>query len=135
MFYGRLLARGHGRQGLVFATIFIVFTVFIRDFAGRFFAINGQPTRLDQDLAFGFELVLGGHGADARGHGVLRCGIEHRHKAARDQIVDFLLSLRQTRGWLRRGDDGKVVTHLSVIKHAFAGAHHALIQRGLGMRR
>ena len=134
----RFFACDHGHQALVFSAVFaLVFTVFVRHFARGFFAINGQPAGLGQHFAFGFKTVLAraaADSADARGDGVLRGRKKHRQKAARDQIVDFLFGFRQTAGRLVGGDDGKVVANFGIVKHAFAGADIALVQRRLRMR-
>jgi hypothetical protein len=91
------------------------------DFVGRFLAVDGQPARLDQHLAFGLEAV--GHRlADAGGDLVFGAREEHRHEAAHHQVVQLLLGFAQAAGRLRGGDDGKVVADLAVVKHALGRA-------------
>ena len=74
--------------------------------------------------------VSHGHRADAGRHLVLRAREKHRHKAAHHQVVDLLLGLAQAAGRLQGGDDGKVVAHLAVVKHALGGLDVVVIQRG-----
>ena len=123
-----VFARLHGHQGLAFVAVFA--TV---GFAGRFFAVNGQPAGVDEHLALGLEMVLR-HLADARGDLVLRGREEHRHEAAHHQVVQLLLGLRQAAGRLRGGDDGKVVAHLAVVEHALGRAQVVVLQRLAGKR-
>ena len=62
----------------------------------RLFAVNGQPARLDQDLAIGAEMVLFSlvrDLADAGGHLVFRRGEEHGHEATHHQVIQLLLGL------------------------------------------
>ena len=103
-----------------------------------FFAINGQPARLDQHLALAFEgMSRSGrlHRGDAGGDLVFRTWKKHRHKAAHHQGVKLVLGLAQAAGRLQRGDDGKVVADLGVVKNALAGLDIALVQGGQGVRR
>ena len=113
---------------MAFVTVFGVFHL-----VGRFFAINRQPPRVDQHLAFGLEVVfchLGNTGGDL----VLRTGEKHGQKAACHQVVDLLLGLRQAAGRLQRGDDGKVVADLAVVKHALGRFEVVVVERGERMR-
>ena len=109
-----LFVGGNGYQVLALVTFFG-----IGHFVGSFLAVNGQPARLDQDLAFGSEVVTrhgphaphcvglaaprGGRallGAARRcgnrgysgGHLVLRAGEEDGQKAAHHQVINLLLS-------------------------------------------
>ena len=123
-----VFARLHGHQGLAFVAVFA--TV---GFAGRFFAVNGQPAGVDEHLALGLEMVLR-HLADARGDLVLRGREEHRHEAAHHQVVQLLLGFGQAAGRLRGGDDGKVVAHLAVVEHALGRAQVVVLQRLAGKR-
>ena len=108
---------------------------FARFFASRhflvgLFAINGQPTRLDQHLALAFEgMGRSGrlHRGDAGGDLVFRTRKKHRHKAAHHQGVELVLGFAQAAGRLQGGDDGKVVAHLSVVKNTLAGLDIALV--------
>ena len=100
-------------------------TVFgVGHFFGRFLAVNGQPTRLYQDLAFRLEMVGGGSCldfGDARGDLVFSAGVEHRHEAAHHQVIYLLLRFGQSAGDLQCRDDGEVITDLGIVKDAFAG--------------
>jgi len=58
-------------------------------FLGSFLAVDGQPARFDQHLAFGFEVVSRCCG-NARGDLVFGRWEEHRHEAAHHQVVDLL---------------------------------------------
>ena len=96
-----------------------------------------MPARLDQHTAGGFEVVGlagSGHLADAGGVHELRSGVEHRDEAAHHKVVELLLGIRQTAGCFERGDDGKVVADLRVVKHLFAGLDVALRDGGFGKR-
>ena len=94
---------------------------------GRFFAINGQPTGLDQDLAFGFEAVASG-GADASGHHVLGTGEKHGHKATDHQVVQLLFRVRQARRGLQGGNDRKVIADLGVVKNSLRRLDIAVVE-------
>ena len=93
-------------------------------------AVNGQPSRLDQDLALTFEGVgCRGclHRGDAGGDLVFRTRKKHRHKAAHHQGVELVFGFAQAAGGLQRGDDGKVVADLGVVKNTLAGLDVALV--------
>ena len=122
----RLLAGLHRDQGLALVAVLAAF-----DLVGGLLAVDGQPTGLDQDLAFGLEAVLLDL-ADARGHLVLGAGEEHGHEAAHDEVIELLLGLGQAAGRLRGRDDGKVIRHLAVVEDALGRAHIVLVQRLLG---
>ena len=124
-----LFAGRHGHQVLALVAFFGVF-----HFGGGFFAVDGQPARLDQHLAFGLEGVLG-CGGDARSNLVLRAGEEHRHEAAHHQVVQLLLRLAQAAGRLQGGDDRKVIRDLGVVEHALGGADVVVIQCDQCVRR
>lgn len=113
---GGLLAGLHRHQVLALVSFLGVF-----HFVGRFLAVDGQPTGLDQHLAFGLEVVLVDL-ADARGDLVLGAGEEHGHEAAHHQGVELVLGLAQGTGRLRGRDDRKVVRDLAVVKNALVGA-------------
>ena len=128
----RALARLHRHQVLTLVAFFG-----IRHFTGNFFAVNRQPSRLDQHLAFGLEMLgltrlfdL----ADARRHQIFGAGEEHRHKAAHHQVVELLLGFGQLAGRLQRRDDGKVVGDFGVVKNAFVRLDIAAAQCRLRVR-
>jgi hypothetical protein len=77
----------------------------------------------------------GGDGADAGGDGVFSAREEHGHEAAHDQVVQLLFGFRQARGRLQRGDDGKVIAHLAVVKDALGRPHVVVVQRRERVRR
>jgi hypothetical protein len=110
-----LLAGLHRHQRLALVAFLGVFHL-----VGGFLAVDGQPARLDQHLAFGLEGMLL-HLADAGGDLVFGAGEEHGHEAAHHQVVQLLLGLAQAAGRLGGGDDGKVVRHLAVVEDALGG--------------
>ena len=124
-----MLTWRNGHQVLSFVTFFGIVHLI-----GRFFAVNGQPTGFDQDLAFGFEAVSG-CGADARGHHVLGTWEKHRHKATHHQVIQLLLRIRQARRGLQGGNDRKVITDLGIVKNTLRGLDIAVVERCEGMRR
>ena len=80
-------------------------------------AIDRQPARVDQHLAFGLErLALDPR--DARGHQKLRRRIEHRQEALGDHVVELRFQLVQVLGRERGRDDGEVVRDLGVVEDA-----------------
>ena len=122
----------HGHQVLAFVAVFGVVHL-----GGGLFAVNGQPAGLDQHAAGGFELVALGtqcHGADAGGHLVFRSRVEHGNKAAHHKVVELLLGVGQAAGRLQRGDDGKVIAHLAVVKDFAAGLDVVLADGGARKR-
>ena len=102
-----------------------------------FFAINGLPTGFNQHAASGFEVLRlpqRGHLADAGGVHELCGWVKHRDEAAHHEVVELLLGVRQATGRFQRGDDGKVIADLAVVKHLFAGLDVALGDGGFGER-
>ena len=122
-----MLAWRHGHQVLAFVAFFGVV-----HFIGSFFAVDGQPTWFDQDLAFGFKAVTCG-GADAGGHHVLGTGEKHRHKATHHQVVQLLFRVRQARRGLQGGNDRKVIADLGVVKNSLRRLDIAVVERCEGM--
>ena len=122
-----MLTWRYGHQVLSFVTFFgIVHLV------GCFFAVNGQPTGLDQNFALGFEAVSCCR-ADTRGHHVLGTGEKHRHKATHHQVIQLLLRIRQARRGLQGGNDRKVIADLGIVKNALRGLDIAVVERREGM--
>ena len=130
-FIAHHLASGHGHERFGGGFAFLARCL---AFGFGLFAVDGQPAGLDEHFAVAAEVVMRARvrgGGDARGDEVFGAGEEHRHEAARHQVVELLLRFRERAGRLQRGDDGEVVAHLRVVKNAFAGAHPALRQRRL----
>ena len=123
-----MLTWRYGHQVLSFVTFFGIVHLI-----GRFFAVNGQPTGLDQDLAFGFETVSCRR-ADARGHHVLGAWEKHRHEAAHHQVIQLLLRIRQARRGLQGRNDRKVIADLGIVKNTLRGLDIAVVERREGMR-
>jgi hypothetical protein len=96
-----------------------------------FLAVDRQPARVGHDLAFGLELVARHFGV-AGGDLELGGREEHRHEAARDQVVQLLFRLGQV---LRRDagrDDREVVRDLGVVEDALVRLDPALVGDLLG---
>ena len=72
---------------------------------------------------------------DAGGDQIFSAGEKHRHEAAHHQVVEFLLGIAQPSGRLQRGDDGKVIADLGIVKNALAGLDVAVVERHQRMRR
>ena len=125
-------ARLHGHQWLTLLGIFALFGFFAVVGLIGFFAVHRHPAGLDQHFALGLEVVRGTaalHFGDAGGDHEFGRRVEHRNKAAHHQVVELLLGLGQATGRLQRGDDGKVVAHLGVVKHLFGGLDVAVVER------
>ncbi len=73
-----------------------------------------------------------GHGADARGHRVFSAGEEHRHEAARDQVIQFLFRLRQVLRYLASRDDRKVIADFRIVENPLVRLHPLVLQDLLG---
>ena len=90
-------------------------------------AINRKPAGVLEDAALGLELVAGDF-RDARGLQVFRRGVEHREEAPHDEVVEFLLRLRQALGRLQRRDDREVVGDLAVVEDPFVRLDPAFLE-------
>ena len=79
-----------------------------RSFIVNVAAINGEPSRVYEHFALGFE-CLGFDTRDPRGLQKFRGGIEHGEKAFHDEIVKFCFDFVQGFWCLRGRDDREVV--------------------------
>ena len=114
----RLFSGGHRHQRGVF---------FLRGLA-----INFEPTRFHQHLAFGLEVMPHDFG-DTRRHQIFGCRKKYRQKTPGHQIINFLLYIVQVfRRFLGR-NNGKVVADFAVIKNALIRLDPAPIQNFCGM--
>ena len=90
--------------------------------ASSLFAINGEPTRLDENFSIRFEgFPL--HSGDTGGDFKLRSGIKHRNKTAGDHVVNFQLKIIERLGRNASRDDGMVVGDLGVIENTAIEIH------------
>ena len=99
---------------------------------GGFLAVDGQPARCNEHLAFGLEGVFFYTG-DARGDVIFSGRIKNGKKALGHQIVDLLFRFGQI---LRRGaggNDGEVIRNLGIVENAFVRMHPAIFQDRCGV--
>ena len=89
-------------------------------------AINRQPTRLHQHLAFGLERFAL-HARNARCHQKFRRRIKHRQEPLHHQVVNFLLLLLQSLGFLQRGDDRKVIGDFCIVENPLVSRHDPVV--------
>ena len=94
-------------------------------------AIDGEPARFDEDLAFALELVVSDRGDAGR---VLELGlrIEGGDETPGHHVVKFLLGLIEIQRDLAGGDDGKVVADLGAVENAAVRTGHEAVFQGLG---
>ena len=98
----------------------------------RLFAVHRQPAGVDQHLAVGLEMVAR-HLRDAGGDHEFSRRVKHRDEALDHQVIQLGLDLAEAFWRLQRGDDGKVVGHLAVVKHPLGLLDVAGIQALAGM--
>jgi len=89
--------------------------------------IYSEPAGRREDLAFGFEIVAGGDGRDARGDVEFGGREERRDETAGDHIVDLGLHLIEVLGFGGGRDDRKVVGDLRVVEDALVGLQPTLV--------
>ncbi len=99
-----------------------------------FLAVDREPARDDQHLAFGLERLVGDAG-DPRGHQKLGGRIERREKALDDEIVELRLELVQVLRRHERRDDREVVGDLRVVEDPLVRPDPLLLQHLAGERR
>ena len=99
----------------------------------RFLPVDREPAGPDQHLALGLEAVIQRTRDPGRDQ-VFRRREEHRHEAARDEIVELLFGLREILRRLQRRNDREVIADLGVVEDPAARLDVAVVEGHPGVR-